>query len=171
VQRDLPLKIASSGPFDAMIIRMGTHPYEPFDEDLLGALIPGCKVIASASAGFNEFDVDWMTKNNVYFTNTRNAVSEPTADMAIFLILAVLKDAIRADKSARAGQWRSDFVPTRDPTGLTLGIIGLGAIGKVSEHTLSCLLHTLRYKSRIIDTTKIASCSKSQCIQPEDSIL
>jgi lactate dehydrogenase-like 2-hydroxyacid dehydrogenase len=44
----------------------GTIPYEPFDEDLLGALLPNCKIIASASAGYNEFDLDWMTRNNVW---------------------------------------------------------------------------------------------------------
>lgn len=111
---------------------MGTHPYEPFDEELLGALNPGCKLIVSASAGYNEFDVDWMTKNSIYFCNTRNAVSEATADMAMFLTLAVLKDTTRAERAARESRWRADFVPTRDPSGLTLGIIGMGAIGKVS---------------------------------------
>ena len=45
----------------------GTIPYEPFDEDLLGALLPGCKIIASASAGYNEFDIDWMTRNNIWW--------------------------------------------------------------------------------------------------------
>ncbi len=130
VQVDLPKLIAESGPYDALMIRMGTHPYEPYDEDLLGALVPGCKVMASASAGYNEFDVEWMTKNNVYFCNTRHAVSEPTADMAIFLILAVLKDATRAERSGRTGKWRAYHSPTKDPSGLTLGVIGMGAIGK-----------------------------------------
>ena len=111
---------------------MGMQPYEPFDEELLGALKPGCKLIVSASAGYNEFDVDWMTKNGIYFCNTQNAVSEATADMAMFLILAVLKDTTKAERAARESRWRADLVPTRDPSGLTLGIIGMGAIGKVS---------------------------------------
>ena len=130
VQQDLPAKVAS-GPFDALVVRMGTHQYEPFDESLLGALVPGCQVIASASAGYNEFDVEWMTKNEIYFCNTKNAVSEPTADMVMFLILAVLKNTTKAEKSARASLWRDHLVPTRDPSGMSLGIIGMGSIGKV----------------------------------------
>ena len=131
MQCDLPAKLAS-GPVDAFVIRMGTHPYEPFDAGLLGALVPGCNLIASASSGYNEFDVEWMTKHNVYFCNTRNAVSEATADMSMFLILAVLKDTTRAEKAARESRWRADLLPTRDPSGLNLGIVGMGAIGKVS---------------------------------------
>lgn len=119
-------------------MRMGTLPYEPFDEELFGALVPGCKVIASASAGYNEFDVDWMTRNGIWFCNTRNAVSEATADMTIFLILAVLKDTTRAERHAREGKWRgTGIIPTRDPRGLVLGIAGMGAIGKVDFYFIT----------------------------------
>lgn len=130
----LPLDIQKNGPVDAFIIRMGTLPYEPFDADLLSALVPGCKIITSASAGYNEFDVDWMAKHGVWFCNTVDAVAEATADMAIFLALAALRNTTNAEKSARTGTWRSaaGLVPAKDPSGLTLGIIGLGAIGKVS---------------------------------------
>jgi len=112
---------------------MGTPPYEPFDEEMFSPLLPHCKIITSASAGFNEFDVDWMTANNIWFCNTRNAVAEATADMATFLILAVLRDTTRAERGARSdtGAWKTGLVPSRDPTGLTLGIVGMGAIGKV----------------------------------------
>lgn len=129
----LPLSIEKDGPIDAFIIRMGTPPYEPFDEDLLSALVPQCKIIASASAGFNEFDVDWMAKEGIWFCNTVDAVAEATADMAMFLILAVLRNTTNAERSVRNGTWRSapGLVPTTDPAGLTLGIVGMGSIGKV----------------------------------------
>lgn len=131
-QRLLPENIKNHGPIDAFIIRMGTPPYEPFDADLLSALSPGCKIIASASAGYNEFDVEWMAKQGIWFCNTVDAVAEATADMAIFLTLSVLKNARLADMSVRSGTWRAGISPTRDPSGLTLGVVGLGAIGKVS---------------------------------------
>ena len=132
-QEMLPECIKTDGPIDAFIIRMGTVPYEPFDADLLSALAPDCRIICSASAGYNEFDVDWMADRGMYFCNTVDAVAEATADMAMFLILAVLRDTTRGEKSARAGTWRGGLVPTRDPTGLTLGIVGMGAIGKVCQ--------------------------------------
>lgn len=128
----LPDLIAEKGPIDAFIIRMGTPPYEPFDAELLSALVPECKIIASASAGYNEFDVPWMTKSGIVFCNSVDAVAEATADMAVWLLLSVLRNTSNAERSARAGKWRGGLVPVRDPGGLTLGIVGMGAIGKVS---------------------------------------
>ncbi|KAK5054623.1 hypothetical protein LTR84_001514 [Exophiala bonariae] len=126
----LPKLVTEYGPVDAFIIRMGTPAYEPFDKELLGALVPHCKIIASASAGYNEFDVDWMTKNGIWFCNTIDGVAEATADMALFLILAVLRNTTVAERQARNGTWKQGIVPSKDPTGLTLGIVGMGSIGK-----------------------------------------
>jgi lactate dehydrogenase-like 2-hydroxyacid dehydrogenase len=132
----LPSLIASKGPIDAFIIRMGTPPYEPFDAELLSALTPHCKIITSASAGFNEFDVSWMSEQGITFCNSVDAVGEATADMAVFLLLATLRNTSQAEKSVRSGKWRTGgataLTPARDPTGLTLGIVGMGAIGKVN---------------------------------------
>jgi hypothetical protein len=129
----LPLDIKKNGPIDAFIIRMGTPPFEPFDEDLLSGLAPHCRIITSASAGFNEFDVEWMTRAGMYFCNTVDAVAEATADMAIFLILATLRNTANAERSLKNGTWRGGLAPTRDPSNLTLGIVGMGAIGKVCQ--------------------------------------
>lgn len=138
--------IANSGPYQAFMILMGTAPFEPFD--YFEPLLPQCKIIVSASAGYNEFPVDWMTQNGVWFCNTRNAVAEPTADMAVFLTLAVVRDTSRAEKSARAGLWRNDHVPCTDPTGLTMGIIGLGAIGKHLARKAAAFNMKIQYYNR-----------------------
>jgi len=122
--------VANSGPYQAFIVLMGTGPFEPFDEELLGPLLPHCKILVSASAGYNEFPIDWCTQNGIWFCNTRHAVAEPTADMALFLTLATIRDTTKAEKSARSGLWRNNHVPCSDPNGLTMGIIGLGSIGK-----------------------------------------
>ncbi len=71
-----------------------------------------------------------MTSAGIWFCNTLDSVSEATADMAIFLILAVLRNTSLAEKQARSGQWKTGLTPSQDPVGKTLGIVGLGAIGK-----------------------------------------
>lgn len=113
---------------------MGTAPFEPFD--YFDLLLPDLKIVVSASAGYNEFPMEWMTENKIWFCNTRHAVAEPTADMALFLTLATIRDTSRAEKSARDRKWRNDHAFCQDPTGLVLGIVGLGAIGKVSSPPL-----------------------------------
>ncbi|KAJ5108935.1 hypothetical protein N7456_005610 [Penicillium angulare] len=147
-QEKLPALIKAKGPIDGFIIRMGTPPYEPFDEDLLKALVPGCRIITSASAGFNEFDIDWMAKQGIVFCNSVDAVAEATADMAMFLILSVLKNASNAERSAKRGDWRKNLVPTRDPTNLTLGIVGMGSIGKYLAKKALAFNMKIRYYNR-----------------------
>ncbi|KAI7281133.1 hypothetical protein KC345_g4321 [Hortaea werneckii] len=146
----LPKDIDQHGPIDAFIIRMGTPPNEPFNKDLLGHLASECKIITSASAGFNEFDVDWMAKDGMYFCNTVDAVAEATADMAVFLTLAVLRNTSLAEKSAKAGTWRQapGLVPSRDPSGMTLGIVGMGAIGKHLARKAAVFNMKIKYYSR-----------------------
>lgn len=61
----LKAKVESHGPFEAIAILMGTGPYEPFDEEMLRPLVPECKLVVSASAGYDDYDVDWMTRNNI----------------------------------------------------------------------------------------------------------
>lgn len=140
--------IAEHGPIDAFIIRMGTPPYEPFDEDLLGSLVPGCRIITSASAGFNEFDVGWMTSRDVWFCNTVDAVAEATADMALFLTLATVRDTYRAERGAREGTWKAGVAPTEDPSGKTLGIVGMGSIGKYLARKAAVFNIGIRYHNR-----------------------
>ncbi len=130
VKAKLAFKVAEDGPFQALVIKMGTIPYEPFDEDLLGEIGPRCEIAVSASAGYNEFDIDWFTRAGMWFCNAVDAVSEATADMAIFLILAVVRNTTVAEKQARTGKWKIGLTPSGDPSGKVLGIVGLGGIGK-----------------------------------------
>lgn len=123
---------ATAGPFYGVLILMGNSAYDPFNEELLGPLLPGLQIVASVNAGYSEFDLEWFTKNKIYVTNTLHAVAEPTADIAIFLILAALRDTSANERLIRQGTWRTAKTPPRDPNGLTLGIIGMGKIGKVT---------------------------------------
>ncbi|RSM11691.1 hypothetical protein CEP52_002943 [Fusarium oligoseptatum] len=150
-QLKLPELISKGGPIDAFIIRMGTPPYEPFDKDLLEALVPDCRIITSASAGYNEFDVEWMSKSNVIFCNSVDAVAEATADMAMFLTLAVLRNTSNAERIAKSGKWRGEpgvLIPARDPTNLTLGIVGMGSIGKYLAKKAAVFNMKIRYYNR-----------------------
>ncbi|KAI8294283.1 putative 2-hydroxyacid dehydrogenase [Colletotrichum sp. SAR11_240] len=121
----------SDGPFDAVLIGMGNGGYERFDEGLLGPLLPELKIVASVNAGYSEFDMEWFNKNKIVVTNTVDAVAEPTADIAIFLMLGALRDTSRLEGEIRNGGWRGGSkLPLLDPKGRTLGIIGMGKIGK-----------------------------------------
>lgn len=144
----LPLLIASHGPISAFVIRMGRGPYHPFNPALLTPLTPSCRIIASAAAGYDDFDVPWLTSHNIWFCNSLNAVATATADMALFLLLSVIRDASRAERCARTGLWKDPVVPSRDPAGMTLGIVGMGAIGKHLARRAAALDMRIKYHNR-----------------------
>ncbi|KAF4544628.1 Glycerate-and formate-dehydrogenase [Lasiodiplodia theobromae] len=144
----LPHAIATRGPYHAVVCRLGTQPFEPFDAELLSPLLPQLKIVVSAQMGFNDFDVSWMTSQGIWFCNTRHATGEATADMALFLILAVLRDTSRAEKNFREGRWRQGLELTRDPAGLTLGIVGMGNIGRCLARKAAAFNMRIRYYNR-----------------------
>jgi lactate dehydrogenase-like 2-hydroxyacid dehydrogenase len=114
---------------------MGNGAYDRFDEDLLGPLVPELKVVGSVNAGYSEFDLEWFNNNKIFVTNTIDAVAEPTADITIFLMLATLRDTSRFEAEIRNGGWRGGAkLPLLDPNGKSLGIIGMGKIGRVSPN-------------------------------------
>ncbi len=101
-----------------------------------GALLdshPGLKVVSNYAVGFNNIDVPAATARKVPVTNTPGVLTETTADMAWALLFAVARRAVEGDRLVRAGQWQG-WEPLQflggDVTGATLGLVGLGRIGK-----------------------------------------
>lgn len=110
--------------------RTNVYPFNPFDEELLAPFLPNLRIVVTGQVGYNEFDVDWMTRQGIYFCNSKYATCEATAEMALFLIFAVLRNTSLGEMSLRQGRWRADLGLGRDPAGMTLGIVGMGKIGE-----------------------------------------
>lgn len=110
--------------------RTNVYPFDPFDEKLLAPFLPYLRIVVTGQVGHNEFDVDWMTRQGIYFCNSKYATCEATAEMALFLIFAVLRNTSQGEMSLRQGHWRAELGLGRDPAGMTLGIVGMGKIGE-----------------------------------------
>ena len=90
--------------------------------------LPDLRVIARMGVGFDKVDIGTATDRDVAVTIAPTANREAVAEHALALILATAKSVIAGDREMRAGQWsRQPRVPLR---GKTLGIIGLGRIGR-----------------------------------------
>ncbi len=91
------------------------------------------KIVSNVAVGFNNFDVKAATKRGVMLTNTPGVLDETTADFTWCLILAAARGLIDADSHFRSGRWKGwgllQFLG-RDVHGKTLGICGLGRIGR-----------------------------------------
>jgi lactate dehydrogenase-like 2-hydroxyacid dehydrogenase len=93
---------------------------------------PKLRVVARWGVGYDDCDVEAMTRYRVYLCHTPGVLSDAVADMALALLLACTRRVLQADKYVREG-WaeRAPGGPTYgvDLKGKTLGIAGLGRIG------------------------------------------
>ena len=103
--------------------------------EFLDAAGPQLRGVCNLAVGYENFDLAECARRGVVVTNTPNAVTEGTADMAWLLILAVARRLVEADRFVRSGQWQqrgplsmADFLGA-DLTGRTLLIVGAGRIG------------------------------------------
>lgn len=100
------------------------------------------KIIAQYAVGYNNIDLECATKRGVYVTNTPEVLTDATAELTWALLLAAARNIVVADHFVRFGEWergRVAWYPTMflgyQLSGKTLGIIGLGRIGKrVAEY-------------------------------------
>jgi lactate dehydrogenase-like 2-hydroxyacid dehydrogenase len=129
------------------VIPMGSHPVS-------AAVIeaaPRLRVIAVAAVGYNLIDVAAATGRGILVTNTPGVLTETTADMAWALMLATARRVAEGDRLVRAGQWKGvtwSLMLGRDVQGATLGIIGLGRIGKAIARRAAGFGMRLLYHTR-----------------------
>src|SRR5436309_7202697 len=94
---------------------------------------PKLRLVQLLSAGYDRVDVEAARKAGVPVANNGGANAIAVAEHTLMLMLAVLKRLVRLHNDVIAGKWRvGNFAETRvyELAGKTLGIIGLGNIGK-----------------------------------------
>lgn len=90
------------------------------------------RIVANFGVGVNHIDLDAARAAGVAVTNTPGVLTDDTADLAILLMLAVLRRASEGERELRQGQWtgwRPTHLLATRLSGKTLGIVGLGRIG------------------------------------------
>jgi lactate dehydrogenase-like 2-hydroxyacid dehydrogenase len=105
--------------------------------DSLGAAVFGgeirCKILGNFGVGYNHIDVAAARGAGVVVSNTPGAVTDATADIAVLLILMAARRASEGEAAVRDGSWQG-WHPTQylglHISGKTLGVIGMGRIGK-----------------------------------------
>ena len=103
------------------------------DAAVLAAEPLKARFIGNFGVGFNHIDIAAAKARGITVTNTPDVLTDATADLAMTLLLAAARRAGEGERHLRAGDW-SGWRPThmmgRHVTGKTLGIIGMGRIGK-----------------------------------------
>ena len=93
--------------------------------------MPKLEIISSASVGYDGIPVEYARYKGIPVTNTPGILADEVADLAIGLMLASARQIVAADRFVREGQWeRGPISLGRSVGGKTLGIVGLGEIGR-----------------------------------------
>jgi len=90
------------------------------------------KVVSSISVGYDNYDVDYLTEQQIYLCHTPHVLTETTADLAFSLLMGAARQLAYLDRWTKQGEWKRTVGPAQfgqDIHGKTLGIIGLGNIG------------------------------------------
>jgi glyoxylate reductase len=108
---------------------------DPIREVVLST--PGLKIVSNVAVGFDNIDVAAATAHKVMVTNTPGVLDDSTADFAFTLLMAVARRIVEADNFTRQGKyegWEIDLMLGTDVHDSTLGIIGIGRIGRGMAH-------------------------------------
>lgn len=109
------------------------YPYDRVDSDVINA---GTKLraISTFSVGYNHIDINTALKKGIIVSYTPEVLTKATADLTVALILSLFRRVDEGDRLIRKNEWRTIFGPYEflgtDLSGKTLGIFGMGRIGK-----------------------------------------
>jgi D-3-phosphoglycerate dehydrogenase / 2-oxoglutarate reductase len=108
---------------------------EPYTGEVFGAA-PDLRAIFRWGTGSDAIDIDAATAAGVAVITTPGVNAEAVADMALTLMLACIRGLIGLDAAVRSGEWRGPTGASRDLAGATVGVVGLGAIGRAVARRL-----------------------------------
>ena len=119
------------------------------DEDLVKDA-PNLKVIAQASVGYDNIDIDALTARHIPYGNTPDVLTETTAELAFTLMAAASRRIYENAQFVKDGKWveRPSNIKGKDLSRMTLGIIGMGKIGVSVSRRARAFGMTVQYHNR-----------------------
>ena len=126
-------------------------PYDEINKATID-LAKNLKVISTYSVGFDHIDIKHAKKKKIHVGYAPEVLTDATADLAFSLLLDILRRVSEGDRITRSGKWKViygayDYVGL-DLQGKTLGILGLGRIGKTLAKRAKAFDMKLTYNSR-----------------------
>ncbi len=111
---------------------------------------PKLEQISSFGVGYDHVDAKWAGEHGIVVTNTPDVLNEEVADTALGLLLSTVREFPQADRYVRAGKWPGGHYPLTKATlrNRTVGIVGLGRIGKAIARRLEAFGVPVVYHSR-----------------------
>jgi lactate dehydrogenase-like 2-hydroxyacid dehydrogenase len=118
-----------------------------------GAMMARCpklEIVSSFGVGYDNIDVKYAASHDIVVTNTPDVLTEEVADTALGLLLCTVREFPQAERFLRAGKWMQGQYPLAKATlrDRTVGIVGLGRIGKAIARRLEAFGVPVVYHTR-----------------------
>ncbi len=127
-------------------IAAGGHA--PLNEALMGKL-PALEIVSAFGVGYDQIDAKWAGGHGIVVTNTPDVLTDEVADLTIGLLISTVRRIPEAERHLRDGKWPSGAFPlTASLRGRTVGILGLGRIGKAIAKRLEAFGLPISYHGR-----------------------
>jgi lactate dehydrogenase-like 2-hydroxyacid dehydrogenase len=112
--------------------------------------LPKLELVASFGVGYDNVDTAYAAAHGITVTNTPDVLTEEVADTTLGLLLCTVREFPQAERYLRAGKWMAAQYPLTHATlrNRTIGIVGLGRIGKAIARRLDAFLVPVVYHSR-----------------------
>ncbi|MCC3861890.1 2-hydroxyacid dehydrogenase [Pseudemcibacter aquimaris] len=124
---------------------------DKIDRDVINAAGPDLKMIANFGVGVNHIDLVTARNRMITVTNTPGVLTDDTADMAMGLMLSIMRRMSEGERILRAGNW-DGWAPTQlrgaRLSGKKLGIIGMGRIGQAFAMRAKAFGMEIHYHNR-----------------------
>jgi D-3-phosphoglycerate dehydrogenase / 2-oxoglutarate reductase len=127
--------------FDAIVVRSGTRLDAPLIEKA-----QRLKVIGRAGVGVDNVDVDAATRRGIVVANAPESTVVSAAEHTLALMLALARNVPQAHGALKAGRWERSRLGGFELAGKTLGVLGLGRIGReVARRALALGMRVVAY--------------------------
>jgi len=144
-QADRPAFLKEQGP---RIRAAATRGDTGIDGATMRAL-PALEIVSIFGVGYDAVDLECARARGIKITNTPDVLTDDVADMGMALLLAVSRRIVSGDRHVRSRAWSSSAFPlTTSVRGKTLGIFGLGRVGKAIARRAEAFGMTIAYTGR-----------------------
>ena len=139
---------------------------ERVDADLLSAS-PGLRAISNYAVGTDNVDLAAATARGIPVGNTPDVLTDATADLAVALMLAIARRVVEGERVVREGGWpgwEPSLMLGRDLHGATVGIVGLGRIGRAVARRVE------GFGCHVLNTSRSGGVSLEELLERSDFV-
>lgn len=152
--------------YDGMVVRSRTKVRQPLID-----VCPSLKVIVRGGVGLDTIDYEYARSKGVTVMNTPMASSASVAELAIGYMFALARSTYKATASMKAEKWDKKSFEGDEIGGKTLGLVGVGNIGKETAKRASALgMTVLAYDPYVKEVDGIKMVSLDELLAQADYI-